>query len=271
MTEWWRHAALGGGDLIFGWLLHLPSDAALLLLAVASAVLVVVVRRLTTNQDLLARCAADRKRLRQLLRAARARRDDEEVARLRATRSRVSLKQLRAELAPLACLILPVAFLANWAWHRFEFHPPRAGEDVELRVTFPGFSAGDAAHLVPQPGLEAPRGWIRRIEPVPAGRSTAGLARWTVRFAGGAGPTPLLVRHRLQTFDWIWRHDGGAMDPPVKEFKADGVRMEVALSPVRLFGAVPGLPWLGLPAWLVGYLMLTLLFVAALKRWWKVS
>ena len=36
MTEWIRHAALAGGDLLFGWLLRLPSDLVLTLLALGS-------------------------------------------------------------------------------------------------------------------------------------------------------------------------------------------------------------------------------------------
>ncbi len=271
MTEWIRHAALAGGDLLFGWLLRLPSDLVLTLLALGSALLLVGVRRAMTNQELLRRCAADRKRLRQLLREARKRRDREAMARLRATRSRISLILFRAELMPLACLILPVAFLANWAWHRLEFHPPRPGEMIELRATFPAAAVGNLAHLVPQEQLSVASGWIQPVESAAKGRNAPGLARWTVSFQEGSTNAPLVIRHGRRTLEWAWKFDRTIWETPVKEFADAAVRMEVRLHPVKLFGLVPGVRWLGLPPWLVGYLLLTLLLVAALKRLWKVS
>lgn len=271
MTEWIRHAALAGGDLLFGWLMRLPGDLVLTLLALGSALLLVAVRRAATNQELLRRCAADKKRLRQLLREARKRGDREAVARLRANRSRVSLKQFRAEMLPLACLILPVAFLANWAWHRLEFHPPRPGEMIELRATFPAAAVGDLAHLVPQEHLSAARGWIQPIESATVGRNAPGVARWAVSFGESSANAPLVVRHRQRTLEWAWKFDRTMWETPVKEFEDAAVRMEVRLRPVKLFGVVPGVRWLGLPPWLVGYLLLTALCTALLKRWWRVS
>ena len=271
MIEGIKHAALGGGDLLLGWLLHLPSDLVLTLLAVVSALLLVAVRRAVTNQDLLRRCAADKKRLRSLLREAKVKRDREAVTRLRAVRSRVSLKQFRAELLPLACLILPVAFLANWGWHRLEFHPPHAGEAIELRASFPAAAVGDLAHLLPQEHLRTAGGWIQPIRPTAGGRNTPGWARWAVSYDESGTTAPLVVRYRHRTFEWPWRFDRTSWETPEKVFEGSGVRMDVALRPVKLLGVVPGVRWLGLPPWLVGYLLLTVPFTVLLKRWWKVS
>lgn len=271
MTEWFGRAAVTAGDLAFGWLLYLPSDAALALLALGSAILLVFVRKVTTDQDLLGRCAADKKRLRALLREAKAKTDREAITRLRATRSRVSILQLRAELRPLACLILPLAFLANWGWHRLEFHPPRPGERIELRATFPAAAIGDPVHLVPQEGLRATRGWIQPIARAERSRSSQGLARWTLEVGADAGTLPLVLRHHQRTFEWHWRFARTRFEPLLKQISDGAVQLEIVLRPVKLFGVMPGLGWLGLPSWLVGYLVLTLLFTALLKRWWKVN
>jgi hypothetical protein len=243
----------------------------LALLAMASAMLLVRVRKATTDQELLRRCAADKKRLRQLLREAKAKLDREAITRLRATRSRVSLKQLRAELLPIACLILPVAFLANWGWHRLEYHPPRSGDVVEVRATFPAAAIGDLAHLVPQDSLAAPRGWIQPIAKAARGPSNQGVARWTLSLGSNSGTLPLLLRHHQRTFEWNWRFTRIRFEPLTKKFSDGAAQIEIVLRPVKLFGVVPGLRWLGLPPWLVGYLLLTMLFVTLLKRWWKVS
>jgi hypothetical protein len=71
--------------------------------------------------------------------------------------------------------------------------------------------------------------------------------------------------------EWAWRFDRTMWETPVKEFADAAVRMEVRLHPVKLFGVVPGVRWLGLPPWLVGYLLLTAFCSALLKRWWRVS
>ena len=40
--------------------------------------------------------------------------------------------------------------------------------------------------------------------------------------------------------------------------------------PLRLFGVVPGLPWLALPPWLVAYLLITLPAASLCKRFLRI-
>jgi uncharacterized membrane protein (DUF106 family) len=271
-----RQITLEMGDLFLGWLLHFPRDVVLVLIALASAVLFVAVRKATTDQELLRRCAADKKQVRRRLREARSRRDREEVTRLRATRSRVSMKQLRGELKPLLVLVLPVAFLANWAWHRLDVHLPlKSGSDVMLEALFPPSSAGEAAHLVPTEGLATGASWAREIRPGQADGEAVGRAAWTMWYlpqrTTNRNALHFVLRHKEHTFKWSWRFDEKRHDSLDRQFTEASLRLRLWLPPVKLFGIVPGVPWLGLPAWLVGYLLLTLTFVALLKKLMRIS
>jgi hypothetical protein len=49
------------------------------------------------------------------------------------------------------------------------------------------------------------------------------------------------------------------------------MRTMLPMRQVRLFEIVPGLPQWGLPAWLVGYLLLTLPFTLLLRRVLKIA
>ncbi len=257
-----NHFILRGMDLVVGWLLLLPRDAAIVLVALSTALVLALARKFTTDQDLLHRCAADRKRLRELRRAARRACDRAALARLGATQGRVAVKAFAQEWKPMLVSLVPIALLATWCWQRLEYLPPRPGEPVSFTATFPISAAGQLAHLVPAEGLQAPQGWIRVLT-VNTNTATAqatwtlagtrGLHSITLRYDGHTYRHPLLLGEREYEVQLL------AHAPP-------GIRTALGLPPARLFGLVPGLPALGLAPWLVAYLLVTVVAYPGAKR-----
>lgn len=257
-----NHLILTVMDLVAGWLLFLPRDLAIVLVAFGTALLLALARRFTTNQHLLRRCAADRKRLRELQRDARRTRNRDVLARLRATKGRVAAKAISQEWKPLLVSLLPLALVGAWCWQRIDYLPPKAGEPVTFTATFPSSAAGQLAHLVPADGLQAPQGWIRAIT-VDTNASTT-LASWTI--TGKRGFHQIALRHGGRTFRHPLLIGERKYEAPFLAHAPQGVRTSVELVPTRLFGIIPGLPALGLAPWLVAYLLLALAAFPAAKR-----
>ncbi|MBL8799577.1 MAG: hypothetical protein JNM56_37185 [Planctomycetia bacterium] len=259
------------GDLLFGWLLYLPTDAVIIVVALGTSAILTFVRLLTTNQDLLTRCRQDKQRLRELMRAAKQAKDPEAIQRYRATSSSVAMKVLRAEGKPLVASLMPISLLAVWCLARLEFHPPRQGELVEVRAYFPASAIGQVAHIAPQPGLDASEGWIQKIEEDPVrgpDGGTNGLAIWKLRAADRAEPYALAIRQGGTTRQRVLLVGTRHYPTPVEVYD-DGGRVlgtEVVMRPVQLFGIVPGIPALFFPPWLVAYLLIAIPFVWLLKH-----
>lgn len=257
-----NHFVLGVMDRVVGWLLLLPRDAAIVLVAVTTALVLALARKFTTDQDLLRCCAADRKRLRELRRAARRARDRAALARLGATRGQVAIKAFAQEWKPMLLSLAPIALLATWCWQRLEYLPPKPGEPVSFTATFPISAAGQLTHLAPAEGLQAPQGWVRALALDTNTASvhaawmligTRGLHLVTLRYDGHTFRHPLLLgapQYQVQLLAHDWR----------------GVRTAVGLKPASLFGIVPGLPALGLAPWLVAYLLVALAAYPGAKR-----
>jgi len=286
MFDWWNELSLNLFDSLLGWLLDVPREITLIGVALLTAALLTGIRWWTTDQDRLGRAAADLKRLKQLRREARRGGDRAAVARLSATQARISLLKLRAEIKPLLVVLLPLALLATWAFYRLEFHPPRPDETVELAAYLPlsavqdDASSGELAHIVPQAGLRSENGWVQTPQKVAAppgawDRFVAWLTRQEVklpppdavavwRLHGEADSYTLVLRYRDKTLERQLlvgqRNYAAAWDVRAGE----SIITELRQREVRLFG-LPGLAtWL--PAWLVGYLVLTIPLAVLLKR-----
>ncbi|MGO9201298.1 MAG: Ig-like domain-containing protein [Limisphaerales bacterium] len=257
-----NHLILGVMDLVVGWLLVLPRDASILLVAVSTALLLAWVRKFTTNQDLLRRCAADRKRLRELRRTARRARDQVALARLRLTQNRVAIRAFSQEWKPMLASLAPIALLATWCWQRLEYLPPKPGEPVTFTASFPISAAGRLAHLVPADGLQAPQGWIQAIT---ADTNTATAhATWTL--TGTRGRHSVTLRYHGRTFQHPLLLGEREYQVPLLAHDSPGIRTAFELQPARLFGLVPGLPGLGLAPWLVAYLLVAMVAYPGAKR-----
>ena len=264
MLERWTSLSLAVFDALIGWLLALPWDAALVAVAVGTAAIMTVVRLFTTNQDLLRRASRDKKRLSVLIRRARKRGDKEAVARFRATRPMIAMKTFGSEWRPLAVAVVPIAMLATWCLGRLEFHPPQAGEPVEVVAYTPVSAAGQVMHVVPQEGLEAD-GWVRPVVAVTDAGPPHGMAAWTIRGAASDKPYRLVFRLKGRTVERDLLIGQRTYAAPVVDH-GDQIVTELKMRPAKFLGIVPGIPALALPPWMVAYLVVAIPLVSVLKR-----
>lgn len=261
-----NHFIVGLMDIFLGWLLRFPSDGRLIGVAVISALVLTVVRFWTTNQDSLRRCAADKSKLKTLVRAAKSNRDKDAVSRHRATLSMIAMQQLRQEGRPLLASLLPLVLLATWALNRLEFHPLQSGESGEFAAYFSISAVGKIAHIVPEDGLTATTGWIQEITAVTEQGPAQGIAIWHLTAGPGPEQRQLAVRFDGNTYQHPFRAGGGTYEAPVLIHNEPLRSTELKLRPVKLFGIVPGIPAMHFPAWLTGYLVLIIPLTFLLKK-----
>ncbi len=261
-----HHFIVAMMDFLLGWLLHFPSDVQLIAVALGSALVLALVRLWTTDQDLLRRCRADKARLKTLVREAKTRRDKDAITRHRATLGMIAIKQLRQEGRPLLASLIPIIMLATWALSRLEFHPLKTGKPVEFAAYFPISAVGKIAHIVPSDGLAAETGWIQEITAITAQGPAHGIATWRLTTAAGPEQRELTVRFDGKTLAHPYRVGIRTYEAPVLNHNESLRATELRLRPVKLFGIVPGLPAVHLPAWLTGYLLLIIPLTFLLKK-----
>ncbi len=267
----WSHIApaiTAAGDFLLGWLLALPRDAAIVAIALITSLVLTLVRKWFTNQELLGRCAADLRRLKQLLREARARGDKPSVRRMKGTVSLIKLKQLSAEGRVLLVALLPLALLATWGIERLEYLPPAVGEELTLRAYYPLSSVDRLTHLVPPEGFDL-RPASSAVQQVRADEEGArnGVAEWVLIARGPEAKTELTIRHQDRAVSHGLRVDGRAYEPPVQMHDENLIlATEIQLTQARFLGLVPGAPAIGLPPWVVAYLLLALALVYPLRK-----
>jgi hypothetical protein len=268
-------AFLQAADVALGWLLVPGGPWPAVGLAVISAVAMVLVRRLVTDQDKLGRCAADKKRLKQLIREARGCRDKAAVKRHKATRTLVQLKLLRAEGWPLLLSIPIIGVLGTWGYYRLAYHPPRSNEAVVVELSLPPSAAGSLATLLPRDGLDA-NSWIAPVVEG-KGKPAHAVARWTVRAPARPEDYTLRMRARGQTY----RHPLRVGQPTCAETIRQHDRRfllpqsVVYLRPMKVLGVIP---WFApttttgtiLPAWLVTYVLVVVPLVYLLKAVFRI-
>lgn len=253
-------------DPLLGWSLHVPRFAVLALLAVCTAVVLTGVRKFTTNQGRLGRAKADKARLKELLRAAKQAGDKEAVKRYRATIGEIGAVGMKAELLPLAASLIPIALLATWAFSRIGYEPLRGTEPVTIKAYFAASEIGNLVHIVPPAGLEAKSRWIQKIgeDKDASGKVVGGLATWRVRATAGGGEFVLPVRYKGQTFEKALLIGGYKYAEPVQAYeKAGGGKavceaIQIEMTEYKPLGFVPGFPRIGLPPWIIGYLILVI-------------
>jgi len=285
MLELWNLLSVGTFDVLLGWLLAFPPWIGLLVVALGSALLLNLIRPWTTTQERLGRVAADLRRLKELHRAAREAKDVDAARRSRATKGQINWIKLKAEGWPLLAVLPPMALLMGWAFERLAYYPPRAGETVEVVAYLPRSAQEDLIHLVPrlpQSGLRSLNGWVQPVRLIPneptrwdrfwatvtfrdvAAPQADAVAIWHLQAEANHEPYPLLFRWKEHTFTSELRVGQRIYSPVLTVDESQGITIEVRLHEVRLFG-IPGLgPWL--PAWIVGYLVVTIPFVFVLKK-----
>lgn len=263
-------AMVPAGDVVFGWMLFLPTDAIIILIALITSLGIVFVRRWTTDQDLLKRCNEDKARLKELIKQAKKDKDKDALQNRRALIGRIGMKQLGAEGKPLLAVIVPIAFLAVWAFFRIGFYPPNAEESVKVQLYHPVSAKGRLVHILPEKGLESEGGWIKRFDKEPDD-PLASVATWNIK-AKEEGTYNLKYRFNDKTFEQPFTVGARHYDN-VLVFYPDGPKFvsQVHLEPRKLFGIVPGFPSLMLDPWIVGYLIITIVMVFVNKWLFKIE
>jgi uncharacterized membrane protein (DUF106 family) len=283
MLDLWNDISLAIFDTLLGWLLYLPSDIVLLALALLTGTIMVFTRPWVTDQDFLRRLDGDRRRIKELTAEAKRNKDCEALQRYRATNNRHALRKLTAEGKPLLLAIVPVALLATWAMYRVAFHPPRDHEEIEVIAYMPETTAiGELIHLVPETGLESNDNWIQVIakqpnEPTwwdrflvwlhlaePSMPEPDAVASWTIKGKKRKEPYVLQIPFRDATVEHQLLIGQTTYTDVLVPGDKDKPTTQIKLRPVLLFGVVPGFGDL-LPGWLVGYLIIVIPLVFALK------
>ena len=269
MIDLWNNFSLTVVDFLLGWLLRFPTSVAILVVSVGSGAILTLARTFTTDQEKLSIAAEDRKRQKELVKEAKARKDKEAAKRHAAVRTQISVTTLNQEWKPLLVSLLPIAMLATWAVERLEFHPPAVDEPVEIVSYVPRRLVGQTMHIVPVEGLEPGSTWIAMIEPGEIMGIPCGEARWELRAAQPEhSPQHFDMRFRIedQTLDSSLRLGDRTYAPPRRWFPEHEIRIDTELREVRPFGFVPGIPAIMFPPWLIAYILIVVPSVFLTKK-----
>ena len=271
-------ATLAAGDAVFGRLLSFPNDAAIIIMAVLTSLTFVVVRMFTVNQNLALRCRLDKLRLKQLAKQAKVEHNKEAAGRYQATVAQIGIKLMKAECLPTLVALLPVGFLAIWAYERLNYLPPQAKQPVEVAFYLPLSACGRLIHISPVPGLSAADGWLRPVtaDKDKQDKTTNGIAVWKLQ-AENPGEYNLRFHFGGKVYEHLVTIGARNYSPTLKpqDDKNAQAASEVKLQQRKLFGVVPGTEALGLPGildpWLVGYIAIVIPLFFVNKRLFRVE
>jgi len=289
-----HRACLAVTEPILGWMLHLPHDVALLIISLGTALVLTLVRIKTTDQGLLQRCKSDKKRQKQLLRAAAKQGDRSARRRHRATLQQIQLKAAREEGWPLLASIVPIALIAVWAFAHIPYYPPDCSQGITLRMFFPADAIAELVHMLPpEEGVRVNSGLIRRVEEDRAEDGltvVAGRADWTLTAKKRNEPYRLRFRWKGGIIEHELRADGLGYTGPVTqygpkkeevfEYKLESYKYkplgvlkdwDVRMPRWTIFGWTIMGPYAGqrlftLDAWLIAYLLIVVPSAFAFRR-----
>ena len=276
MLEWLTQITLRLTDPVFGWLLAVPRDVALFIVALSTAVILTVVRKFTTDQEHLKHCDQDKARLKALVKDAKSKKDKDALQRHRAVERMMASRAMSHEWKPLIVSLIPIAFLGTWCFLRLDYVPPRAGEPIEIAAYFPvsAAAAGQTVHMVPQPGLRSENGWVQSVEAqkltakeIEKGVTPNGVAVWRLKGDARPAPYPLQIRSGGRTYTRPLLVGQRTYEESFTLFAPDSpvVGIEARMKQIKLFGVVPGIPFLMLPPWLFAYFLIAIPLSMLLK------
>lgn len=263
-------------DLVFRPLLALPKDALVAIIAVATSAVIVFIRPFTTNQNMLARCDDDKKRLKELTREAKKIKDKEAIGRYQTTKGQIAMKLMKEEGWPLLIALIPLIFIFPWGMGRMGFHPPKTDELVTVNAYFPASAVGRIAHILPQEGLEAENWIARAVETPDAIPEQEGMATWKVKAKARSEPYRLMIRYQgeTQTMELLVGADIYSTDAILFEPGSKITAGELIMKEYRFAGLIPGffIPLLFFPvqSWMIAYLLIALPLVFVLKGVFKI-
>ncbi|MFH1023659.1 MAG: hypothetical protein V1809_09750 [Planctomycetota bacterium] len=281
VLNWLNQMVLDLMDPVLGWMLALHRDVIIIAIGVVTGAILVAVRLFSTNQDLLKRVFEDKKRLGALIKEAKAGKDKAALQRHRNVNGSIAMKAMMQEGWPLLASLLPIALLGTWAFQRLEFHPPGAGELVEVVAYYPVSAVETVIHIVPQEGLVPEGGWVRQLKEVTDQGQVYAEATWKIKADPRPKPYVLEFRHKAGTVSNTVLVGQRTYEPAITDCGKERI-LEVRMKPVKMFGFIPALPppppllpvgffqyWpavLVLPPWLVGYFIVAIPSVSLFKK-----
>lgn len=221
--KWCAHVS----DPVFSWLLNLPYDVAILIVGIGTSVLMTLGRKVVTNQELLKRCKLDQARLAQLRKQAKANKDKKTLTNIAATLGMIQMKNLGAEMKGLAVSIIPILFLASWAFERLDYTAPKVGEEFNVRITFPKDAISSPAWLSPDPAgkIQPVNGAVQFIRPDDnidpfTGHKIMeevgnGLVTWRLKVVQPSDDIKLRVGYQGKTFTPVAKVGGTQYGDPI--------------------------------------------------------
>ncbi|MCG3179532.1 MAG: hypothetical protein BIFFINMI_01868 [Phycisphaerae bacterium] len=148
-------------DYVLGWMLYLPHkfglpenvarDIVITIVAVGTSIILTYARKWTTDQDLMKRTKLDLKRLKELKREAKQEGDKDAKKRNVQTVGMINITRMKAEGWGLLASLLPILLLASWAFERLDYFPPKVGDEVVVRATFPPGEISQTTQVVCTP------------------------------------------------------------------------------------------------------------------------
>lgn len=275
-------------DYIFGWVLYLPRDLALFSVAALTSFVMVVVRKWSADQGWLKRADDDAIRLNQLTAIAKKEKDTESVKRYQQTLGLIKMRSMKQEGPPLLWALLPIVLLATWCFSRIAFMPPKAGEWVTVTAHTGTAAIGNIAHLVPAQGVKVKDGWIRPVQDekvAPAANWWERGDEWLQQKMGtavkpeGAAVWTVSAPANDKPYDLQFVYDGHVYKAPLlvgqKRYESQlvtygadcGIQaIEFGLTPLKLFGFLPGISAFALAPWLLGYLVIVVPLALLIKK-----
>jgi len=253
-------------DLLLDPVTRWRPDVAILAVGVGVALLSVLIRLLLGGQALLRRAVADRRRLRALMRLARAQGNTADVRRYRQTWRMIRRRTRRGRWSTTLMSLALLVWVGGWCSGRLAYYAPRPGDTVEVSLVGPADAIGELVHVVPMDGVQAD-GWIRRMEPNPGPSDREDGSRAVWHLVGTASDHPQMLVFRHETGTWVhdlWIGRQGPMRAIVRH--DDRWATQVRLEPVRLLGPAGPARLLGVPGWMIGYVLLVVA-TGRLLRW----
>ena len=255
-------------DWILGASSHLPPFWSITLVGVLSGVAMALVLKYCSNQKFLGQAKADLNLLKQKMKAAKAAKDPEALARARALSGRIGGQVMGASLKPSLWTVPIMAVLGLWTGSRLGSLPIRPGDEVTVVAHFEDGAKG-FAYILPTGALNGPF-----ISPIEIPKDGDGLqAQWKLR-ATEESTTPLTVRHEERSYSIPFpvARRGGRPPEPVTTFNAESpTHDQLQAVEVKLVPSLPEAWWNLTWQWGGLYMIVTLAVALGLRYALKIN
>lgn len=265
MTSDWPTICMVVCDAAFGWTLSFPRDVSVILIGVVLGLLLYVIRRTTSDPHALRQILDDERRLRDLMRSAKADGDRERLARYRYIRTVVRGRRARAEFPAVCASLLVLSAIIPWGQRRLEYLPVRGSESIEFMARTPPAMIGQVAHLVPQKGMSSDAGWIRLVASDVEQGMPVGRVAWSLQFVPATKPVAIALRLGNFSMDHPVNVNGTHYEELVLHHQGL-VTTEVSLPGYRPLGWIPPHLVPGLAGWAVLLMIATAMTFFGLRR-----